>query len=169
MTIKAIIVVNNYGQPRLTRFYDEVAYNKQAEVIRDCFQAVSKRQDSVCNFLEGDTVWGSDVRLIYRHYATLYFIFAVDTSESELGILDLIQVFVESLDKCFENVCELDLIFHVDRVNQVLEEIVMAGMVLETSLKEIVRNVNGVTKHVRATKTVAAQRTAIVNKSAPKR
>jgi len=53
--------------------------------------------------------------LIYRHYATLYFIFAVDEAESELGILDLIQVFVEALDKCFENVCELDLIFHIDK------------------------------------------------------
>lgn len=36
--------------------------------------------------------WGKDVKLIYRHYATLYFIFAVDKTESELGILDLIQV-----------------------------------------------------------------------------
>ena len=26
------------------------------------------------------------------------------------------QVFVETLDKCFENVCELDLIFHMDKV-----------------------------------------------------
>lgn len=42
----------------------------------------------------------------------------MDSSESELGILDLIQVFVETLDKCFENVCELDLIFHVDKVKQ---------------------------------------------------
>ena len=40
----------------------------------------------------------------------------MDSSESELGILDLIQVFVETLDKCFENVCELDLIFHMDKV-----------------------------------------------------
>jgi len=54
--------------------------------------------------------------LIYRHYATLYFVFAVDSSESELGILDLIQVFVEAMDKCFENVCELDIIFHADKV-----------------------------------------------------
>jgi len=59
---------------------------------------------------------GKDSKLIYRHYATLYFVFAVDSSESELGILDLIQVFVESLDKRFENVCELDLIFHVEKV-----------------------------------------------------
>lgn len=42
--------------------------------------------------------------------------FVVDGAESELGILDLIQVFVESLDRAFENVCELDLIFHFDEV-----------------------------------------------------
>lgn len=35
-----------------------------------------------------------------------------------MGTLDLIQVFVETLDKYFENVCELDLIFHVDRVRR---------------------------------------------------
>ena len=61
-------------------------------------------------------IGGPDYKLIYRHYATLYFVFCVDSSESELGILDLIQVFVETLDKCFENVCELDLIFHMDKV-----------------------------------------------------
>lgn len=37
-------------------------------------------------------IGGSDNKLIYRHYATLYFVFCVDSSESELGILDLIQV-----------------------------------------------------------------------------
>ena len=62
-------------------------------------------------------------------YATLYFVFAVDQQESDLGILDLIQVFVEALDKCFENVCELDLIFHSERVHFILDEIVMGGMV----------------------------------------
>lgn len=37
-------------------------------------------------------IGGSDFKIIYRHYATLYFVFCVDSSESELGILDLIQV-----------------------------------------------------------------------------
>jgi len=35
---------------------------------------------------------GKDSKIIYRHYATLFFMFVVDSSESELGILDLIQV-----------------------------------------------------------------------------
>jgi hypothetical protein len=47
------------------------------------------------------------------------------------------QVFVEALDKCFENVCELDLIFHSDKVNYILDEIIMAGMVLETNINHI--------------------------------
>jgi AP-3 complex subunit sigma len=86
--------------------------------------------------------WGDKTKIIYRHYATLYFIFAVDQQESDLGILDLIQVFVEALDKCFENVCELDLIFHSDRVNYILDEIIMAGMVLETNINHILQAVN---------------------------
>jgi hypothetical protein len=60
--------------------------------------------------------WSKDTKYVYRHYATLFFIFAVDESESELGILDLVQVFVETLDRCFESVCELDLIFNSDKV-----------------------------------------------------
>lgn len=45
-----------------------------------------------CFFLHFRLIGGSDYKLIYRHYATLYFVFCVDSSESELGILDLIQV-----------------------------------------------------------------------------
>jgi hypothetical protein len=48
------------------------------------------------------------------------------------------QVFVETLDKYFEDVCELDLIFHVDKVLNLLDEILMGGMVLETSQTEII-------------------------------
>lgn len=95
---------------------------------------VSKRDDNVCNFLEGGSlIGGSDYKLIYRHYATLYFVFCVDSSESELGILDLIQVFVETLDKCFENVCELDLIFHADAVHHILSELVMGKFVQKSN------------------------------------
>lgn len=91
-------------------------------------------------------IGGSDYKLIYRHYATLYFVFCVDSSESELGILDLIQVFVETLDKCFENVCELDLIFHFDKVQYILQELCMGGMVLETNMNEIVSRIEEMNK-----------------------
>ncbi|KAH8024382.1 hypothetical protein HPB51_022866 [Rhipicephalus microplus] len=127
---------------RFTGRYTASPEESQQQIIRETFQLVSKRDDNVCNFLEGGTlIGGSDYKIIYRHYATLYFVFCVDSSESELGILDLIQVFVETLDKCFENVCELDLIFHVDKVHYILNELVMGGMVLETSMTEIITRI----------------------------
>ncbi|KAG0288834.1 hypothetical protein BGZ96_007433 [Linnemannia gamsii] len=111
----------------------------QQALIKEIFQLISKRPDTVCNFLEGSQMLGGqDTRVIYRHYATLYFVFVVDESESELGILDLIQVFVESLDRCFENVCELDLIFHFKEVHDILAEVITGGMVLETDIGDIV-------------------------------
>ncbi|KFP15671.1 AP-3 complex subunit sigma-2, partial [Egretta garzetta] len=119
----------------------------QQQIIREVFHLVLKRDDHICNFLEcGSLFGGSDYKLIYRHYATLYFVFCVDSSESELGILDLIQVFVETLDKCFENVCELDLIFHMDKVHHILQEVVIGGMVLETNMNEIVAQVEAQSK-----------------------
>jgi hypothetical protein len=66
------------------------------------------------------------------------------------------QVFVEALDRAFENVCELDLVFHFDevrfyplglwtfsidqphaQVHHILSEIIQGGIVLETNLDEI--------------------------------
>ncbi|XP_027322394.1 AP-3 complex subunit sigma-2 isoform X1 [Anas acuta] len=137
--INAVLVFNNHGKPRLVRFYQHLAEEVQQQLIRETFHLVLKRDEHICNFLEcGSLFGGADYKLIYRHYATLYFVFCVDSSESELGILDLIQVFVETLDKCFENVCELDLIFHMDKVHYILQEVVMGGMVLETNMNEIV-------------------------------
>ncbi|XP_005052193.1 PREDICTED: AP-3 complex subunit sigma-2 isoform X2 [Ficedula albicollis] len=90
----------------------------QQQIIRDTFHLVLKRDDHICNFLEcGSLFGGSDYKLIYRHYATLYFVFCVDSSESELGILDLIQV------------------------HHILQEMVIGGMVLETNMNEIVAQV----------------------------
>jgi len=141
--IKGVIIVNNHGKPRLVKFYQAVESEQlQQTVIRRVYQQVTSRPDSFCNYLEGAVPeWGENVKLIYRHYATLYFIFAVDAQESDLGILDLIQVFVEALDKCFENVCELDLIFHADRIHYVLDEIVMGGMVLETNISVVLQSI----------------------------
>ncbi|KAK9762877.1 Sigma-adaptin 3A [Basidiobolus ranarum] len=136
--IKSVLIFNNHGKPRLMKFYQQIDVSLQQKILEEIFSLVSERLDTECNFLEGSTLLGGpDTRIIYRNYATLYFVFVVDSSESELGILDLIQVFVESLDRCFENVCELDLIFHWEEIHHVLSEVVTGGMVLETDVSKI--------------------------------
>jgi len=156
MAIQAVFIVNNTGKPRLTKFYIPLAPHARAAAVQHVFDLISGRPDSVCNFVElppGGLFGAADskgksreadradlgetLRVIYRHYATLYFALVVDEAESELGILDLIQVFVESLDRCFENVCELDLIFHFDEVHTLLSCMIVGGLVADTSIDSI--------------------------------
>jgi AP-3 complex subunit sigma len=79
--------------------------------------------------------------ITYRHYATLYFITISTSTESPLALLDLIQVFVEALNRLFEDVCELDLIFNFETQHAVLGEMIVGGVVIETSLDKIVKGV----------------------------
>lgn len=105
--------------------------------LKEIHRLVSKRPEYMCNFVDGAAVGHENARIVYRHYATLWFCMIVDSSESELGILDLIQVFVESLDEIFVNVCELDLVFRPEEVSQILGEIISGGLVLSTDVDAI--------------------------------
>lgn len=79
--------------------------------------------------------------MTYRHYATLFFIIISTATESPLALIDLIQVYVEALDKLFENVCELDLIFNYESLHATLSEMIVGGVVIETNLDRIVSGV----------------------------
>ncbi|KAI9500342.1 Sigma-adaptin 3A [Coemansia spiralis] len=142
--IHAVMIINQLGKPRLLKFYDQTDTATQQSALRDIYALVSQRADNLCRFISYPK-W-ANARIIYRRYATLFFIFIVDHSESELGIIDLIQVFVEALDRVFENVSELDIIFNFDEVHYVLSEIVTAGMASEVNLTEIARAVGDARK-----------------------
>ncbi|OAF67626.1 AP-3 complex subunit sigma [Intoshia linei] len=137
--IHAIFLFNNQGRPRLTKFYKYYSVEKQQKAIKTVYSHVSKRSDISCNFLENVNIFEDiESKLVYRHYATLYFVFVIDSCESELGILDLIQVFVEILDKIFENVCELDIIYNLDKIHSIISEMIIGGMVMQTNMSEII-------------------------------
>lgn len=54
--------------------------------------------------------------MVYKRYASLYFVVGIDSTDNELITLEIIHHFVEVLDKYFGNVCELDLIFNFHKV-----------------------------------------------------
>jgi hypothetical protein len=148
--INAILVFNNNGQPRLTKFYTQLDTATQQSLLSQIFALVSARPASACNFLPLPPLLAPNsnsnspdvpTQITYRHYATLYFILISTSTESPLALLDFIQVFVEALDRLFENVCELDLIFGFETLHAVLAEMVVGGVVVETSLEKIVEGV----------------------------
>lgn len=89
---------------------------QQQQVVSEIFAALNARSDSASSFIDAPELFASPgARVVYRMYATLFFCAVIDGSESELGMLDLIQVLVETLDHNFKNVCELDLIFNMEQ------------------------------------------------------
>ena len=73
----------------------------------------------------------------------MYFITIVDKDDNELLVLEMIHFFVEILDKYFNNVCELDLIFNFHKVYYILDEMIMSGHIQESSKKVILKAVAG--------------------------
>jgi len=153
--INAVLVFNNAGQPRLTKFYTQLETSVQQRLIAEIFTLVSVRPAGSCNFLPLPPLLASSGKshtpsqphndtpslVTYRHYATLYFIIISTSTESPLALIDLIQVYVEALDRLFENVCELDLIFNFETLHACLAELIVGGVVIETKLEKVVEGV----------------------------
>ncbi|KAG2024367.1 hypothetical protein GB937_004023 [Aspergillus fischeri] len=149
--INAVLVFNNNGQPRLTKFYTQIDTQTKQSLIAQIYDLVAQRPPSACNFLPLPPLLSQGARssaangpsdaptqVTYRTYATLSFIMISTSTESPLALIDLIQVFVEALDRIFENVCELDLIFGFETMHAVLSEMIVGGVVVETNIDKIV-------------------------------
>mmetsp|Transcript_9567 Transcript_9567/g.12877 ORF Transcript_9567/g.12877 Transcript_9567/m.12877 type:complete len:153 (-) Transcript_9567:59-517(-) len=134
MTILFVLLVNKHGQTRLAHYTKWVPISERSalegEVVRKCLQ----RKESHCNFLEH-----LGHKLIYRRYASLFFIVGVDEEENELAVLEFIHCMVETFDQYFDNVCELDLMLHLEKAYLILNEMVVDGKIVETNRENILQ------------------------------
>ncbi len=65
--------------------------------------------------------------------------FGIDSDDNELASLELIHLFVETLDKYFGSVCELDVVYNFYKVYTVLDELLVGGEIVETSKMNILK------------------------------
>ncbi len=107
---------------------------EKTRAVRELTTSVLARPPKMCNFIE----W-QDKKVIYKRYASLFFIACVDNTDNELIILEQIHLFVEILDRYFGNVCELDIIFNFHKAYYILDELFIGGNIQETSKAEVLR------------------------------
>jgi AP-4 complex subunit sigma-1 len=99
------------------------------------------RSEKQCAFIE----YRED-KCVYRRYASLFFIVGVEKKTNELGVLELIHNLVETMDKYFENVCELDIMFNIEKAHFILDEMIVDGHVMETNKKNLLRPIRQMDK-----------------------
>mmetsp|Transcript_70951 Transcript_70951/g.82601 ORF Transcript_70951/g.82601 Transcript_70951/m.82601 type:complete len:143 (+) Transcript_70951:31-459(+) len=127
--IQFILMINKQGQTRVAQYYNYMPLKErltlEGELVRKCLS----RTEIQCSFFEH-----RQFKIIYRRYASLYFLVGIDAEdENEIAYYEFIHTLVETLDKYFENVSELDIMFNVEKAHFVLEEMVMSGQIVETN------------------------------------
>ncbi|CAM9272492.1 unnamed protein product [Hapterophycus canaliculatus] len=135
--IKFVLMVNKMGQTRVSSYYDWMPIPErvalEAEVVRRCFS----RSELQCSFFEF-----RGYKIIYRRYASLFFIVGVGVDsddENELGVLEFIHCLVETLDKYFQSVCELDIMFNLEKTHFILDEMVLNGYICEGNRENVLK------------------------------
>jgi hypothetical protein len=80
-----------------------------------------------------------DSKVVYRRYASLFFIAGCSPTDNELITLEIVHRYVEQMDKYYGNVCELDIIFNFQKAYFILDELLLAGEMQESSKKNVLR------------------------------
>jgi AP-1 complex subunit sigma 1/2 len=131
------LLFSKQGKIRLSKYYEPYSQQSRLKLQRDVMNLILPRPSRLCNVVDYKTY-----KLVYKRYASLYFVFAVDADDNALITLEKIQHFVEILDAYFGNVCELDLIYQFTKAYYVLDEVFVAGEMQESSKRLVARLVS---------------------------
>ncbi|KAF2153942.1 hypothetical protein K461DRAFT_292635 [Myriangium duriaei CBS 260.36] len=134
MAIKYLVLLSRQGKVRLAKWFVTLSPKDKAKIIKDVSQLVLARRTRMCNFLEY-----KDTKIVYRRYASLFFIVGCDSEDNELITLEIVHRYVEQMDKYYGNVCELDIIFNFQKAYFILDELILAGELQESSKKNVLR------------------------------
>jgi len=132
--ITYVLLVSRQGKVRLAKWFQTLPPKQKAKIVKDVTQLVLARRTRMCNFLEY-----KDTKVVYRRYASLFFVCGIGSDDNELVTLEIIHRYVEVLDRYFGNVCELDLIFNFQKAYAILDELIIAGELQESSKKSVLR------------------------------
>jgi AP-1 complex subunit sigma 1/2 len=131
-----VILLSKQGKVRLSKWYSPVTEREKNTLIRDITAIIPLRRARMCNVIEY-----RDSKIVYRRYASLFFVVGISSDDNELLALEIIQRYVESMDKAYGNVCELDIVFNFQLAYHVLDELIIGGELCEPSGSEVLRKV----------------------------
>jgi AP-1 complex subunit sigma 1/2 len=93
-----IVLVSRQGKVRLSEFFSQYSDSDKRRILREITSEVLPRAPKMCNIIEKGTY-----KLVYRRYASLYFVVGVPEGMNELIVLEQIHLFVEALDGYFNS------------------------------------------------------------------
>ncbi|CAN0838442.1 AP-1 complex subunit sigma-2, partial [Linum grandiflorum] len=155
--IHFVCLISRQGKVRLTKWYSTYSQKDRSKAIREISGVILSRGPKLCNFVD----WKGQ-KVVYKRYASLYFCMCIDQDDNELEVLEIIHHFVEILDRYFGSVCELDLIFNFHKAYYILDELLIAGELQESSKKTVAKLISAQDSLVEAAKEEASSISNII-------
>ncbi|KAK9448386.1 AP complex, mu/sigma subunit [Limtongia smithiae] len=137
MTIQYIFLLSRQGKVRLAKWFVTLSLKEKTKIVRDVSTLVLGRRVKMCNFLEY-----KETKVVYRRYASLFFIAGIESTDNELITMDVIHRYVEQMDRYYGSVCELDIIFNFQKAYYILDELLLAGELQESSKRDVLRRIS---------------------------
>ncbi|XP_071962849.1 AP-4 complex subunit sigma-1-like [Antedon mediterranea] len=132
--IKYFYIIGKQGRTRLSRYYENVPLKSRTALESDVHRNILTRTKDQCLFFNYQ-----DYKIVYRRYSSLFVILAVDEEENEVASLEFIQLFIETLNKYFEGVNEMDILYNLEKIHIILDEMIVNGYILETNMAKILQ------------------------------
>lgn len=136
MAFRYVLLLSRQGKVRLAKWFQTLSVREKSRIVKEVTTLVLARRTKMCNFLEY-----KDSKVVYRRYASLFFVAGIDSDDNELITLEIIHRYVEQMDKYYGNVCELDIIFNFQKAYYILDELLLAGEMQESSKRDVLRRI----------------------------
>ena len=134
--IQFFLIFNKLGQTRFAQYYTFQHAKERATLEGEVTRMFMGRREDQCNVFEH-----RNYKCVYKMVNNLVYMIATDlnSNENALSLLSFIDVFVETLELYFSKLTELDVMFNLEKVHYILDEMIMNGYVYETNKQTITR------------------------------
>ncbi|TPX37542.1 hypothetical protein SmJEL517_g00488 [Synchytrium microbalum] len=123
------LIIANGSRVRLKRFWKKLDGDQLSEArLQEILKLVSSRKSEMSSIMDFE-----ELIVIHRKFASLNFIALCLPPENEFAVLEFLQYFVEALAAQFESLAEIDIMFQLDKVYMLLDELVSNGSIVQTS------------------------------------
>ena len=85
MAIRFLVLQNKQGRTRLSKWYTNERDSERVEVEREIYRTIIMRDNRQTNIIEM-----TDFKVVYKRYASLYFIMGIDSDENELAMMEVV-------------------------------------------------------------------------------
>ncbi|EEA08055.1 clathrin adaptor complex small chain family protein [Cryptosporidium muris RN66] len=132
--IHFLLLQNIKGRTRFARWYTILTYKERKYLEEEIqIKIANIENQNISYFNIGNK------KIVYKRFSNIYIIVGIDNNDNYLFASCLIQLIAEITQKRLQRISEIDIVYQSKRFSAIIDEIVMGGEVIDTSIPNILK------------------------------